>query len=413
MVMKDDNRKIIQILTHSLSNLFPSTLVSSTISDLPYGGGWHVRLARQIRKYYKEYEIECWGMEKKIDKPIIFKDNGITCRIFPSKYFKYIGEISLPLLRELKKQIIQHDVLIHIHGVFNYTSYVAPILLRNEPIVVQHHGDKSGLQKFQENTHKDWKSLVNLGLYLIKLEWLFERFAFPKVDKFFVLNSEAKNYLSKMVGAEKVEVLTMGIDFEVFRKMDKINARKTLGLELDKKYILFVGAFVRVKGLNYLIQSLPHILKEHPNTVLLLVGEGYYKNELRRLIKSLRLEDNVIFVPWVKNEILPLYYNAADVFVLPSLSEGLPVVGIEALACETPFIGTNVGGIPDIVKTFKAGILIPPKNPDAIANAVIKVLNGEVSFKVDRENAKKRFDWRYIVKRVVEVYEDLFEKYYG
>jgi glycosyltransferase involved in cell wall biosynthesis len=110
---------------------------------------------------------------------------------------------------------------------------------------------------------------------------------------------------------------------------------------------------------------------------------------------------------------LPLYYNAADVFVLPSLIEALGVVGIEAMACETPFIGTNVEGIPSVVEQFEAGLLIPPRDSNAIASAVIDVLEDGAVLSANRERAKNYYDWHNIAKKNIDVYDALFERYYG
>ena len=400
--------KLIQIFTHSLSNIAPSYSLGNKHCYKFYEGGWHVKLSKQILKISNDYNIECWGMEKTINKPISFENEGITCRIFPSQYFKFLGELSIPLLKELNRTTKHQNVIIHLHGVFNYTTFLVSLLFKNVPIIVQQHGDKSSLQGFHENLKENKiKAAAYFLLYLLKQEWFFERMALKNVDYFFVLNEDARTYLSSIVGLEKVEKLSMGVDFDLFKKMDKTKARENLGLEANKKYVLFVGAFVRLKGLDYLLQAFPMVLREHPDSILLLVGDGYYKGNLEMLAKKLGIEKNVIFFPWVENWKLPLYYNAADVTVLPSLSEGLGLVGIEALACETPFIGSKVGGIPDIIKNFRAGALVPPKNPEAIASAITSIFKGNKNFKVDQENARRYYSWESIVKRTVEVYEEL------
>lgn len=405
--------KVIQILTHSLSNLFPDYSSEDNRYKF-YEGGWHIKLSKQILKVSNDLNIECWGMEKTINKPISFENDGITCRIFPSQYFKFLGEFSIPLLKELNRATKHQNVIIHLHGVFNYTSFLVSLLFKNVLIIVQQHGDKSSLQGFHENLKENKvKAAVYFLLYLLKQEWFFERMALKNVDYFFVLNEDARTYLSGIVGPEKVEKLSMGVDFDLFKKMDKTKARENLALEANKKYVLFVGAFVRLKGLDYLLQAFPMVLREHPDSVLLLVGDGYYKNNLEMLAKKLGIENRVIFFPWVENRKLPLYYNAADVTVLSSLSEGLPVTGIEALACETPFVGTKVGGIPDIIKNFRAGALVPPKNQEAIASAITSIFKENKNFKVDRENARRYYSWESIVKRTVEVYAELWERYYG
>jgi glycosyltransferase involved in cell wall biosynthesis len=249
--------------------------------------------------------------------------------------------------------------------------------------------------------------------------FFFERALKKRIDCFLVLNKPTERYFSRLVGAEKVQISPMGIDFSVYRRINKNGARDDLGLDSNKKYVLCVAAMVERKGLNYLIRSIPTIREKLPDTELLLVGEGHSKKQLQLLAQKLRIPDKVHFIPAVDSEPrvpdekLPLYYNAADVFVLPSLIEALGVVGIEAMACETPFIGTNVEGIPSLVEQFEAGLLIPPRDSNAIASAVINVLEDGGVLSANRERAKNYYDWHNVAKKNVDVYDALFDKYYG
>ena len=119
-------------------------------------------------------------------------------------------------------------------------------------------------------------------------------------------------------------------------------AREMLALAPHKQYILFVGSLVIKKGLEYLLKALPAILKDCPNTVLLIVGTGYRREQLVKMAQELGVDVSVEFVPsdenlpQVPDDALPLYYSAADVVVMPSLSEGLRIVALEALACGAP-----------------------------------------------------------------------------
>jgi glycosyltransferase involved in cell wall biosynthesis len=128
-----------------------------------------------------------------------------------------------------------------------------------------------------------------------------------------------------------------------------------LALAPHKRYILFVGNLVIKKGVGYLLRALPVILKQCPTAVLLIVGTGHNRARLVKLAQELGVDASVAFVPSdetlprVPDDALPLYYSAADVVVMPSLSEGLPIVALEALACGAPLVATSVGWLPDIV----------------------------------------------------------------
>ena len=418
--MRDVKEKVILANTHSFSSFLPDFRVKEEINELPYGGGWHVRLAQQIAKSTDRYDLECWSIERRLDKEFVTKDHNILYRFFPAQRMGSdrinLGEVSWPLLRELRIEVKKQHSLVHLHSAFTWTTVFASLCIKKTPILVQCYEDRSLLQLFLETPERVRYNY--LASYLLKV-FFFERALKKRVDCFLVLNTAAERYFSRLVGAEKVHLSPMGIDFSIYRRIDKNRARDDLGLDSSKKYVLCVAGMVERKGLDYLIQSMPPIRERLPNTELLLVGEGYYKKHLQLLAQKLHIQDKIHFIPAgdaeprVPDEELPLYYNAADVFVLPSLIEALGVVGIEAMACETPFIGTNVEGIPSLVEQFEAGVLIPPRDSNAIASAVVKVLEDGTPFSANRERAKNYYDWHNVAKKNIEVYNALFDRYYG
>jgi glycosyltransferase involved in cell wall biosynthesis len=412
--------KVILANTHSFSSFLPGFQVKKEINELPYGGGWHVRLAQQIAKSTDRYDLECWSIERRLDKEFVTKDNNILYRFFPAQRMGSdrinLGEVSWPLLRELRVEVKKQHSLVHLHSAFTWTTVFASISIKKTPVLVQCYEERPLLQLFLETPERVRYNY--LASYLLKV-FFFERALKKRVDCFLVLNKLTEIYFSRLVGAEKVHLSPMGIDFSVYRRIDKNRARDDLGLDSSKKYVLCVAGMVERKGLDYLIQSMPPIRERLPDTELLLVGEGYYKTHLQLLAQKLHIPDKIHFIPAgdaetrVPDEELPLYYNAADVFVLPSLTEALGVVGIEAMACGTPFIGTNVEGIPSLVEQFEAGVLIPPRDSNAIASAVINVLEDGATFSANRERAKNYFDWHSVAKKNIDVYDALFDKYYG
>jgi glycosyltransferase involved in cell wall biosynthesis len=412
--------KVILANTHSFSSFLPNFQVKEEVNELPYGGGWHVRLAQQIAKSTDKYDLECWSIENRLEKEFVTKDENVLYRFFPAQRMGSdrinLGEVSWPLLRALRIEVKKQNLLVHLHSAFTWTTVFASLFIKKTPILVQCYEDRSLPQLFLDTPER--KRYYYLASYLLK-GFFFERALKKRVTCFLVLNKPTERYFSHLVGAEKVRISPMGIDFSVYRRMDKNKARDDLGLDSDKKYILSVASLVERKGLDYLIRSVPAIRDRIPHAELLLVGEGHYKKQLQLLAQKLRILDKIHFIPAtdaeprVPDEMLPLYYNAADVFVLPSLIEALGVVGIEAMACETPFIGSNVEGIPSLVEQFEAGVLIPPRDSNAIASAVIKVLEDGVMPSTNRERAKRYYDWHSVAKKNIDVYDALFYRYYG
>jgi len=157
----------------------------------------------------------------------------------------------------------------------------------------------------------------------------------------------------------------------------------------DRRVIVSVGRLVHRKGQDKLIEAMPQVLKNFPDAVLLLVGEGPIKSMLEKLIRHHGLEHNVIFTGRVKFADLPKYIQLGEIFAMPSRDrffglevEGLGIVYLEASACGVPVIVGKSGGAPDAVLENKTGLIVDGTNPSEIADAVCKLLN-------DKELARK------------------------
>ncbi len=183
--------------------------------------------------------------------------------------------------------------------------------------------------------------------------------------------------------------------------------------------VLFAGRLIERKGLPVLLRALARVARER-EVVLDLVGEGHERPRLERLAADLGLAERVRFHGWVSPEELDRLYRACTVFVLPSVvdshgdTEGLGVVLIEALRYRKPVIGSDVGGIPDIVEDGVSGLLVPPGDPEALAQALRRVLDdpalarrlGEDGF----QYVAQKFAWERIADEVAALYRSLVEE---
>lgn len=188
--------------------------------------------------------------------------------------------------------------------------------------------------------------------------------------KVIAISQSVKRSLSKyeFIPQKKIFVLSNCVDFE------KFNMASTLHSEItDKKFIIgTVGRIEKVKGINYLILAMKIILKKYPNATLEIIGEGSELNELKSQTKKINISNSVIFFGKLANTIPN--YSRMNVFVLPSVLEGFGLVLLEAMAAGVPVVATNVDGIKEVVVNGESGILVPPKNPEAIADAVINII---------------------------------------
>ena len=161
------------------------------------------------------------------------------------------------------------------------------------------------------------------------------------------------------VPAEKINVIPGGIDLDRFRpSSDKNAVKKRLGLPGDKPILLTVRNLVPRMGLENLILAMRDVVKALPDVLLVIGGTGLLKDDLSRLVSRLQLDENIIFAGFIPDNLLPEYYRAVDIFVLPTIElEGFGLVTLEALASGTPVLGTPVGGTREILSRLDSRFL--------------------------------------------------------
>ncbi len=214
----------------------------------------------------------------------------------------------------------------------------------------------------------------------------------------------------------RTQIIPMGVDLEIFAPPngERQTDRQSQGSHAT---ILSVGRLVEKKGTRYLLEAMPLVKKEVPHARLVIVGDGPEKGRMKELTGKLGLDDYVIFTGPVANSELPDLYRDADVFVLPSVvdsagdTEGLGVVLLEAMACGTPVIGSNVGGIPDIIDSGQNGFLVEQRNPQELASGIIELLSDrELSHRFSKngiETVKGRFSWDRVAEDFLKVYQQV------
>ena len=183
--------------------------------------------------------------------------------------------------------------------------------------------------------------------------------------------------------------------------------------ERENKIILTISRLDNKKGIEYAIESMPNILKKYPHTILRIIGDGDFKPELDKITKSLFLQNSVDFIGWIPNIDVPNYLQNADIFLLPSLSEGFSLTAIEASACGLPIVSTPVGIVPDIIDKWNNGIIVPFKSPEAISDAVITLLSNpdlkETYAKNSATAAKETMSWKSVAEQYISLYQSIID----
>jgi teichuronic acid biosynthesis glycosyltransferase TuaC len=175
------------------------------------------------------------------------------------------------------------------------------------------------------------------------------------------------------IAPAKIHVVSSGVDVERFYPGDRAEARRRLGLPDNRPVLVWVGRMVPVKALNVLLDACTRLRDRGLAFSLYLVGDGPLRRELESRSRSLGLSGAVVFPGVVAHDRLPDWYRAADFTLLPSLSEGVPNVLRESLACGTPFVASRVGGIPELAEG-PANRLVPPGDPAILAEVLARVL---------------------------------------
>jgi glycosyltransferase involved in cell wall biosynthesis len=200
--------------------------------------------------------------------------------------------------------------------------------------------------------------------------------------------------------AAKVRVLRNGVDLAMFRPLNRSEARAHF--DVSSPTLLSVGNLVELKGHDLVIGALPAL----PQYSLLIVGDGPQRNRLQQLAATLGVTGRVKFLGRIAHDQLAAVYSAADALVLASSHEGWPNVLLEAMACGTPVIASNIGGNPEVVAAPEAGSLIQDRTSLGIVSAVNKLAGSPIDRVATRRYAEK-FSWDATTDGQIRLYSEI------
>lgn len=281
------------------------------------------------------------------------------------------------LLRAAPIMIRFRPDIVHVHTILPILLGIFAKIFLGTPLVVQFHG--TDFVRFRHS--KLLQSLVN--------RW---------VDTVLCVSHRMQDEMTTLVWKPNVLFIPTGVDLDQFQNRHIPRA----------KQIAAVGMLKWQKGYEYLLQAMGTIVQREPDTKLCIAGSGSLENELREMVTSLGLERNVEFLGALSHDEVAHLLNSSLVFVLSSVSEGLPKVLLEALACGTPLVVTDVGECAAVVDG--AGYVVPPKSPQALAEAVLRLLTDTSEWHRFSERAwecAQRYSWDEAASKTVAVYREL------
>jgi glycosyltransferase involved in cell wall biosynthesis len=201
----------------------------------------------------------------------------------------------------------------------------------------------------------------------------FSRWKYRQVDLFIAASEAIRHVLEKDgIPPRRVVIVHDGIDVAKIQRLPAIDVHAEFWLPHGAPVLANVAALVPHKGQKFLVDAMPHVLGEVPDARLIIFGEGELRAELEHQVKAHRIEKHVL-MPGFREDVLQLM-KSVDVFVMSSVTEGLGSTILDAMAMKLPVVATRAGGIPEAVVHGRTGLLVPPGDARALAQAIVEVL---------------------------------------
>ena len=338
-----------------------------------------------FKPFRKKYRIDLINLPeniKVIPVPLMYLPTDTGYKKLGEKHYRSVENI-------IKKYKLQFD-LIHAHFTWS-AGYVGARLKEryNIPLIVTSHGYDIYDLPFRNSK---WTSNIEYVL--------------NSADHNITVSQSNLKFIKKLNVNKPASVIYNGFDPKFFRPIGRNGCRQNLNLPLNKRIILTVGHLLNVKGHKYLIKAMEEVVTKRNDVIFYVVGSGSLKKNLEKQIRESGLKDFISLVGLRPHKEIPLWINASDLFVLPSLFEGNPTVMFECLGCGTPFIGTRVGGIPEIIDSEDYGFLAEPSDPASLSDNIFKALNKKWD-KIKILDYSSNFTWDKITKQILGIYSKI------
>jgi glycosyltransferase involved in cell wall biosynthesis len=310
---------------------------------------------------------------------------GLSVRMVHCK-----GRADWRAVRQIEEYIQEDEVdLVHTHGYkADLYGYLAAWRC-HKPVVATCHNWVGGTAALGIYNHLDRMALKKFNALAA------------------VSDAVAQRLLAFGVPAEKIKTVANGIDVTAFERAHPLPLLKAEGSTV-------VGVVARLdlqKGFEYLLRAARELCKTFPDLKIVIAGEGPDRNAIEEIIEQYGLQSSVVLAGQQSN--MPAVYAAMDIFVLPSLNEGLPMTVLEAMAASKPVIATRVGAIPSVIKDSENGLLVAPKDPEGLQNAIASLLNDPERRRRLGDQAHAWVSQNYTSEAMALKYREMYEEVLG
>lgn len=337
------------------------------------------------------------GIKVSVITPLENGDKYISNQDFMTIYRIKSRKIPVFSIFKLLNRIKPDVVHVHAPNLFSSHAIVAS-KLKGIPVVASVY--RGEIDLLNENLSKPLRKI----LYLLR------KFTLNRFDKIIAL-SHFSMALAINAGADKarLSIIYNSCEESLFQPRDNLLAKDKCGLPPDKRIILFVGNLIKIKGVYTLVEALKMLNDKYPDSfVAVLLGQGDERGKLEELVQRYGLANNVKFIGWIPQTLLPDYYNAADVFVLPSVVEGHSIALLEAMASGLPLIASNIEGNRESVLNLQNGLLFESGNTNMLAECLETILtNSELRHQMSMVNPQI-YSQRFSTHAQISNYTNLY-----
>ena len=317
------------------------------------------------------------------------KDKGVEVIEIPRKH-----RIDVSLIHKLITLVKHHKI-----DIIMTTLFYADIM----GVIVGKLTQVKAVFTWEASPTSEWLIPRRLISYRLLIRWC---------DKIISVSQDTANFLinKRGVNPDKITVIHYGVDLNKYYIGNGFAVREKLGIGEKDEVIGVVSRLHHQKGHAVLIEASSDIIKRYPRTKFLIIGDGDYRSALENMVARKKLNKNYIFLG--SRDDIPELLQAIDIFTLPSYSEGLPNVVLEAMASQKPIVATSVGGIKEAVVNRVTGLLVPPKDSDSLGNALCELLGNPAEALEFGKKSRKRAEEIFSLGKQIESFENLFENYY-
>ncbi len=310
--------------------------------------------------------------------------------------------------------------IVCVHFAYSALGILLLLKAKDSPIVIIFHGPWADEHREEMKSRVEGSSghmknfLLGIRQWLVyKVMYSIEKFCLNRSNKIAVLSEFSKGLLINRynVPEGKIKVIPGGVDTQRFALVGekKETIKRQLSLPKDKIILLTIRRFTPRMGLENLIEAMSYVVKKRRDVLLVIGGTGLLKERLESLVARYALEKNIQFRGFISEEQLPLYYQAADVFILPTITlEGFGLIILEALACGTSVLGTPVGAIPEVLGRLNQKLLFEDTKPISMAQGILDFLSSPYKERYSpqwlRNYVKENYSWENMTLQI----EDLF-----